>query len=139
LEVTPTDIRLLKQDEYLLLMEIVPDDEIMQGMFLSIAKSIKDGFDGISYTYAAFADDLIIGFIYGFVLPNKALLPQYLYVDPQYRKQGIGRQLLETLESKSGCTTSIAYFEKSLSNYYAKQGYIIGDAVVALKELKNDK
>lgn len=119
-------------------MEIAPDGEIMQGMFLSIAKSVKDGFDGVSYTYAAFIDNIMVGFIYGFVLPNKALLPQYLYVDPQYRKQGIGQKLLAALETQSGCTTSIAYFEKSLSDYYMKQGYIIGDAVVALKELENE-
>ena len=133
-----TDIRLLTQDDYLLLMEITPDDEIMRGMFMSIAKSIKDGFDGISYTYAAFFDGIIVGFIYGFVLPNKSLLPQYLYVDPTYRKRGIGRKLLEALEINSGCVSSIAYFEKSLSQYYNKQGYIVGDAVVALKELKSD-
>ena len=101
LEVTATDIRLLKQDEYLLLMEIVPDDEIMRGMFW-YRKIYQRRFDGISYTYAAFVDDLIIGFVYGYVPPNKALLPQYLYVDPQYRKQELGGNFLQRLKANPG-------------------------------------
>ena len=73
------DIRILTPDDYLLIMELAPDDEIMTSMFLSVAAAIKAGFDGISYTYGAFIDGMIVGFIYGFVLPNKTLLPQYLY------------------------------------------------------------
>lgn len=132
-------IRLLKQDEYPRLIEIAPDDEYIRGAFLSVMESIKDNPGGISYTYAAFVDDYILGFVYGWVLPNKVLFPQYLYVDPHHRKQGIARQLLETLETKSKCTTSIAYFRESLSDFYAEQGYTIGNLIVAQKELKNDK
>ena len=80
------DIRILTPDDYLLIMELAPDDEIMTSMFLSVAAAIKAGFDGISYTYGAFIDGMIVGFIYGFVLPNKTLLPQYLYVDTKDRK-----------------------------------------------------
>ena len=63
------DIRILTPDDYLLIMELAPDDEIMTSMFLSVAAAIKAGFDGISYTYGAFIDGMIVGFIYGFVLP----------------------------------------------------------------------
>ena len=48
------DIRILTPDDYLLIMELAPDDEIMTSMFLSVAAAIKAGFDGISYTYGAF-------------------------------------------------------------------------------------
>lgn len=129
------DIRILTQDDYLLIMEMAPDDEIMTSMFLSIAKAVKGGFDGISYTYGAFIDGMIVGFIYGFVLPNKTLLPQYLYVDTNYRGHKIGKCLLETFEKESKCTCSIAYFEKGLCKYYSDQGYIIGNSLVALKDL----
>ena len=129
------DISILTPDDYLLIMELAPDDEIMTSMFLSVAAAIKAGFDGISYTYGAFIDGMIVGFIYGFVLPNKTLLPQYLYVDTNYRGQKIGKRLLETFEKESKCTCSIAYFEKGLCKYYSEQGYIIGNSVVALKEL----
>ena len=44
------DIRILTPDDYLLIMELAPDDEIMTSMFLSVAAAIKAGFDGISYT-----------------------------------------------------------------------------------------
>ena len=61
-------------------------------------------------------------------------------IDKKYRGKKIGRQLLETLEKESKCTCSIAYFEKGLSEYYSKQGYMIGDTLVGLKELSsNDK
>jgi GNAT superfamily N-acetyltransferase len=133
---TDVDIRLLKQDDYSLIIEIESENEAMHRAFLDIATSVYGGFDDVSYTYGAFFDEFLCGFIYGFVLPNKLLLPQYLYVLPAYRKQGIGQRLLETFESESGCSSSLVYFEKSLSLYYKKLGYVIGDAVVALKEFE---
>ena len=129
------EIRRLTPDDYFSVIELVPDDEYMAQMFVAIANAVKSDFDGISYTYGAFVDGFIIGFIYGFVLPNKTLLPQYLYVDAEYRGNKIGNRLLETLEKDSECSCSLAYFEKGLSNYYEKQGYTIGNNVVALKEL----
>ena len=133
-------IRLLVQTDYLKIIKLAPDDDIMSSILFSIAKVVKDCLDEISYTYGAFIDDELIGFIYGFVLPNKTLLPQYLYIGKKYRGKKIGRQLLETLEKESKCTCSIAYFEKGLSEYYSKQGYMIGDTLVGLKELSsNDK
>lgn len=129
------EIRRLTQDDYFSIIELAPDDEYMAQMFISIANAVKSNFDGISYIYGAFVDSLIIGFIYGFVLPNKTLLPQYLYVDAEYRGNKIGNRLLKTLETDSECSCSLAYFEKGLSNYYEKQGYTIGNNVVAMKEL----
>ena len=39
--------------------------------------------------YIAEFNSSIIGFIYGFVLPNGMLIPEYVYVKPNYRKNGI--------------------------------------------------
>lgn len=78
-------IRLLVQTDYLKIIELAPDDDIMSSILFSIAKDGKDCSDKISYTYGAFIDDELIGFVYGFVLPNKTLLPQYLYIDKKYR------------------------------------------------------
>lgn len=130
------EIRKLQASECLLIMDIAPDDEMMVNMFLGIAKDIRDNSGGINLTFGAFENNMIVGFIYGFALPNKTLLPQYLYVDTEFRGRQIGKLLLEALEKESACTCSIAYFEKGLSNYYANQGYNIGDSIVALKELK---
>lgn len=74
-------IRLLVQTDYLKIIKLAPDDDIMSSILFSIAKVVKDCLDEISYTYGAFIDDELIGFIYGFILPNKTLLPQYLYID----------------------------------------------------------
>lgn len=109
------EIRRLTPDDYFSIIELVPDDEYMAQIFMIIANAVKSDFDGISYTYGAFVNGLIIGFIYGFVLPNKTLLPQYLYIDAEYRGNKVGNRLLETLEKDSECSCSLAYFEKGLS------------------------
>ena len=60
-------IRLLVQTDYLKIIKLAPDDDIMSSILFSIAKVVKDCLDEISYTYGAFIDDELIGFIYGFV------------------------------------------------------------------------
>ena len=89
-----------------------------------IAVSLKNyKEDGIERCYLAEEDDMIIGFIYGFALPNGLLLPQFLYVKQEKRRIGVGRQLLEYLEKNSGCTSSMIYYNEHLHNHYAKLGY----------------
>ena len=85
---------------------------------------VDDGIDGI------------VGFIYGYILPDKLLIPEFLYVIPEYRKKGIAAQLLNTLEKESNCTASMIFYNKSLRNHYEKQGYQVGDNLeVAMKQL----
>ena len=50
-----------------------------------------------------------------------------LYVRSEYRKAGIGTQLLEYLEKESGCTSSMIFYNTTLHNYYAKRGYTVGE------------
>ena len=63
-------------------------------------------------------------------------LPEMLYVRSEYRKAGIGTQLLEYLEKESGCTSSMIFYNTTLHNYYAKRGYTVGENLeTAMKSL----
>lgn len=44
-------IRLLVQTDYLKIIKLAPDDDIMSSILFSIAKVVKDCLDEISYTY----------------------------------------------------------------------------------------
>lgn len=78
----------------------------------------------------------VVGFVYGFVLPNKTLLLEFLYVTPACRGNGIGVALIKELEIRSECNVSQIFYNKSLHKYYEKQGYQAGDNLeVAIKEL----
>ena len=57
-------IRLLTQNDCSLILKIAPDNETTASILFTIAKTIKDGFDGISYIYGAFIDDLMVGFVF---------------------------------------------------------------------------
>ena len=90
----------------------------------------------IERCYIATKEGLMAGFIYGFSLPNKLLIPEMLYVRSEFRKQGIGTKLLETIEQKSGCNCSMIFYNKDLHNYYAQRGYNTGDNLeTAIKDL----
>lgn len=90
----------------------------------------------IERCYLAEESGKLIGFIYGFVLPNALLLPEMLYVRSEYRKKGIGTQLLEHFEKESGCTSSIIFYNSTLHDYYFKRGYIVGENLeTAMKSL----
>ena len=93
--------------------------------------------DGIiERCYVAEEENEIIGFIYGFDLPNGLLLPEMLYVRSEYRRAGIGTQLLIHLEKDSGCSSSLIFYNNTRHNYYAKRGYIVGENIeAAMKDL----
>ena len=89
--------------------------------------------------YTAVYGDTILGFIYGFVLPNRLLIPEFVYVKPDYRKKGIAKELLVKLEKESACETSMIFYNKELRGHYQRLGYTVGDNLeVALKELNVD-
>ena len=91
-----------------------------------VEKALEQINPAIEKCFLAFLDTTRVGFIYGFVLPNKILLPQWLYVLPQVRKCGIGTALLKELEEKSKCTASMIFYNKDLHNYYSELGYETG-------------
>ena len=103
----------------------------------NIAKLMLNEEDTISQCRVAVLDgNNIIGYIYGFSLPNGMLIPEFLYVYDDYRHQGIGKMLLDDLERSSGCGASMIFYNKSLRDYYEEQGYLYGDNLeVAMKEL----
>ena len=101
-----------------------------------IGKSLKIQKSEIIKAFVALDIDTLVGFIYGFTLPNGLLLPQYMYVTKDYRRQGVGEQLLKLLEKESGCNTSMVFYNISLHDHYSKLGYDSGQNLeTALKEL----
>jgi len=104
-----------------------------------IAKSFMHSENTKNNCYVAVIGDRIIGFIYGFLIDNGTLYPQFLYVEPTYRKKGIGKGLMDAIEKGTACNTSIIVYHKSLHDYYVKQGYLQGDQLeVAIKEISRN-
>lgn len=102
----------------------------------SIANSMIHTTGDIEQCFVAISQSKVIGYIYGFVLPNGTLLPEFLYVLPAYRKQGVGAALLSKLEKESSCTASKIFYHRSLHHYYEKQGYSTGGNLeVAMKDI----
>ncbi len=102
----------------------------------AMAPSFADCDGKIVRCYVAEKSGIIIGFIYGFALPNRTLIPEMLYVQPEYRKAGVGTQLLEHLEKESGCISSMIFYNTTLHDYYAKRGYMTGKNLeTAMKSL----
>lgn len=98
-----------------------------------ISKSLQHSYND-EICFVALSEEKIVGYVDGFVLPNKTLIPHFLYVIPEYRNGGIGQELLKKLEEESGCQCSMIYYNKALHNYYENQGYSSGDNLeVAIK------
>lgn len=119
---------------------LLSDDE-WSTVHIGTASMLKQSDDKISRCYLAMDEDdqKVVGYIYGFVLPNKTLIPEFLYVLPEYRRKGIGKKLIQSLEDNSGCTASMIFYNKSLHDYYQKQEYITGDDLeIAMKELRSN-
>lgn len=92
---------------------------------------------GVERCYIAESNSSILGYIYGFVLPNKLLIPEFVYVRPIYRRKGIAKSLFIVLEKESKCYTSMIFYHKTMREHYRKIGYIVGENLeVAMKELK---
>lgn len=103
----------------------------------STALSLLKNYDGeVLKTFLAICDNSVVGFIYGFILPSQTLIPEFMYIKPEYRHQGIAQKLLFELEIKSGCKSSMIFYHNSLHDFYKMQGYQSGENLeVAMKEL----
>ncbi len=131
-------IRNYKKADYLPIMML--DDDKWKEQLLSIGSSLMHSDDDTDVLIFLLAEikDSIVGFVYGFKLPNRMLIPEFLYVKPEYRHQGIGKMLLKELEKQSGCNTSQIYYHKSLHDYYKNQGYLAGDNLeIAIKDISS--
>lgn len=102
------------------------DEEWYEGIKI-MANDLLSDYDEQTLCFIAFYNDEAIGFIFGFVLHKQTLYPQFMYVKDEYRKMGIGEQLMSELETQSGCKTSFIYYKKNLHVYFAKQGYGAGE------------
>lgn len=130
------------QNKYLELKRAFGDDiETIQNELRKWIKKNADTLSGVTHysiekCLVAEADGDIVGFIYGFVLPNKTLIPEFMYVVPNARKNGVGAELIKQLELTSGCTASMIFYNKSLHCFYEHQGYLAGENLeVAVKEI----
>ncbi len=122
------------KSDFLNFFALVEDE--WKDMHNSLAWSVFKADNDVEQCILALDDQKIVGYIYGFILPNKTLLPEFLYVLPDYRKQGIGAKLLSKFEKNSGCTVSRVYYNKDLHDFYNKSGYMSGDRLeVAIKEI----
>lgn len=120
-------------------LSTISDDE-WKTAHLGTAKSMLCTAGNIEQCFVATIQNTLVGYIYGFALPNKTLIPEFLYVLPQYRKQGIGADLLKTLESNCNCSASMIFYHKSLHDYYAKLGYEEGSNLeIAMKDISPTK
>lgn len=81
-------------------------------------------------------DAALVGYAYGFVLPNETLFVDFVYVTPARRGSGVGAELIRALERSSGCREVLVFFHKSLRGFYTRQGYETGtDLEAAVKPL----
>ena len=110
-------------------------EDAWKSQIIATTMSIKENSE-VERCLVAESDGVIVGFIYGCVLPNKTLIPEFMYVKPCSRKRGFGVELVKQLEMRSNCTASMIFYNKTLHDYYEKQGYQAGDNLeVAMKEI----
>ena len=126
-------IRKYQKDDFVKFTELSSDD---WGIVIKqIASSLLKDND-VELCLCAEIDDSIIGFVYGFVLPNGTLILEFLYVKDEYRNKGNAKKLLKAIEDESGCSVSMVFYNKELHSFYEKQEYNIGDNLeIAMKTL----
>ena len=130
------ELRKFEKGDYLNLATL--SDDQWKELHFKIATSMMKATENIEHCILALDGAKIVGYIYGFALPNKTLIPEFLYVLPSYRKNGIGKMLVEKLESSTNCISSMIFYHKSLRDYYCRMGYQVGDALeVAIKDIPN--
>ena len=80
-----------KKTDILDLFEISNDEwsEKIRELTLSLLKEYDNK---IIKVILASNNDIPIGFIYGFILPNRTVIPEFLYVKPEFRNKKIGRR-----------------------------------------------
>lgn len=115
----------------------IADDE-WQSNHRSVAEAMMRTSGNIEHCVLAFDNDTPVGYVYGFALPNRTLIPEFLYVKVSHRKNGIAKVLIETLERTTGCTASMVFYNRALHNFYSHLGYYAGKQIeVAVKELQS--
>jgi len=131
-------LRKFIKEDYFNLASLIDDEWAVNHRNIALSMQQTDG--NVEQCFLAIDEQKNVGYIYGFVLPNKTLLPEFLYVIPAYRKQGIGRALLAELENKTCCTASMIFYNKSLTGFYSSLGYQVGENLeVAMKLLTATK
>lgn len=131
-------IRPYEKSDFLFLGSLSDNDEY-KVQHLPIAQSMMAADGTFEKCFVATVNDEIVGYIYGFVVPSRLTLPQFLYVKDTYRKQGIGAALLKHFEREAGTPCSLIYYRNELHDYYTKQGYEAGTTEVGMKQISLDE
>ncbi len=103
-----------------------PDDN-----FLS--KGYLKGFIDVNFFIGGFDDNLMVGAVLGELTKSNGFMIFTIVVYPKYRSQGIGRTLLEIIETnakKKGANWSLLYasnYNPKTLDFYQARGYIIGN------------
>lgn len=108
-------LRDFEKKDYLNLATL--SDDHWKASHFGVAESMMKASGNIEHCILAMDGARIVGYIYGFALPNKTLIPEFLYVLPTCRKNGIGKMLVEKMESSTDCTVSMIFYEKNLLNF----------------------
>lgn len=129
------EVREYRQSDLLKVLALSGDE--WEATLKTLASSLLRHYDGqVTKAFVAVSDEEVIGIVYGFALPTDTLLAEFMYVKPEYRRQGIGRMLLREIEEQSNCDVSLIFYNTSLRPIYAAQGYETGENIeVAMKLL----
>ena len=130
-------IRPYSKADFLFLGTLSNDDEY-KSQHLPIALSLQKADERTERCFVATVDNKIVGYIYGYIVPGRVTLPQFLYVKNENRRGGIGAALLKRFEDESQTPCSLIYYRKDLHDYYTRQGYEAGVTEVAMKHLPVD-
>ena len=102
-------IRPYSKADFLFLGTLSNDDEY-KSQHLPIALSLQKADERTERCFVATVDNKIVGYIYGYIVPGRVTLPQFLYVKNENRRGGIGAALLKRFEDESQTPCSLIYY-----------------------------
>lgn len=92
----------------------VSRDEFVAGLEIVLDRAT-------SATFVAEDEGTMVGFVSGSIernqldrLPEQHVTVGYLYVEPTYRRLGIGRRLFEAIRGWAACTDGVSHFEMTV-------------------------
>ena len=128
------NIRKLEKKDNKYFNKLIKDEDSNYKEFLSMGwslKQINNQFNkSTNLSYGAFYKDLMISFIFGDLI-NIEKISEYeillIYVSKDFRKKGLGTELLKKIEENNNCLKKI-YLEVSKNNlqgisFYRKMGF----------------
>ena len=111
--------------------EIKPTQDELKDLFLSVnwnsgkfPDRLYKSIENSSYKIFAYDEDKLVGLASGLSDGCINLFISYLLVDPQYKGQNIGTELLNRITSKKNFNRIQLITEESCKDFYLKNGFI---------------